>query len=124
MNTKRTPTSQILLKNVAKPGMSGIQKTARLTFVDGPRQLFTSRLNLRSATLTIFLCVPALLLFVSMNVPTLLFSSPDQEAYFYFARSLSQDLSGTLPIILSAICVFFAMALPATRTNPFAMMRG
>lgn len=75
--------------------------------------MFTSHQDLRSATILTLLCVPPLLLFAAINLPSLVFDSPEQNAYFYFARGLSQDLSNSVSLWMAALCLVVAVTMPA-----------
>lgn len=77
--------------------------------------MFTSHLTPRNATILSLLCLPPLLLFAGIHLPTLIFDSPEQNTYFYFARGFSQDLSSSVSLWMAAICLTFALALPAPR---------
>lgn len=86
--------------------------------------MFTSHMTPRNATILSMLCVPPLLLFAAIHLPSLVFDSPEQNTYFYFARGLSQDLSNSVALWMAAICLVFALVLPAphdaasSHTNP------
>lgn len=92
---------------------SGISRLATFT----ARRMFTSTLSGWNATILMMLCAPPLLLFAAMNVPTLIFESPDQQAYFYFARSLNQELASSYALWLAALCLVFAVLIPAPRES-------
>ncbi len=100
-------------KQPEKPASTGISRLAAFT----PRRMFTSRLSGRNAAILMMLCAPPLLLFAAMNVPALIFESPEQQAYFYFARSLNQELSSSFALWLAGLCLLFAMLLPAPRES-------
>jgi hypothetical protein len=97
----------------SQPALSTVSRLASFT----PGRLFTSQLNFRSATILTLLCAPPLLIFFAICVPSLIFDSPDQNTYFYFAHGLSQDLSSSVSLGLAAICPIFALVLPAPRTT-------
>lgn len=78
-----------------------------------PASARQTRLCRKSATYIILLCVPALALFVSMTLPSWVFQSPDQEAYYYFARAFSNDLAKGYLLALSALCMLLVFAMPA-----------
>lgn len=103
--------------------VKGIQRLARVIFLTGPRLMLTSRLSRRSATYMIMLCVPAIVLFISTTLPRWLFQSPDQEAYFYFAGTFTQDLSKGYLLVLSALCMLLVLAMPATSPEPHTAVR-
>lgn len=80
-----------------------------------PKRMFTSSLSFRNAALLTLLCMPPLLLFAATCLPSLIFNSPDQNAYFYFARGLNHDLTGSVSLWMAALCLILALALPAPR---------
>ncbi len=98
-------------------------RLARLTFISGPRLLLTSRLSAKSAALMIMLCAPALLLTAMLTVPAMLFQSPQQHAYFYFAKILQQNPIHWPMLALVAACTVVALAVPATEARPFTAVR-
>ena len=126
MSLTLKPATPRHLKNAAKSGvftLKGLQCFARLAFVTGPRKLFRSKLSTRSSSFIMLLCIPAIALFISATVPELIFQSPQQEAYFYFARTLSQDLSNGFVLALSVICMMFAFVLPAAEADAYSAIR-
>ncbi len=86
----------------------------KLTFVSGPYLLLTSRLSAKSASMMILLCAPALLLTAMLTIPALLFPSPQQQAYFYFAQMINQDPTRWVILAFAAVCSILALAVPAT----------
>lgn len=126
MNLKIKPANPRLMRNAFRSGhfsRSGIWQLARLVIIDGPRALFAAQLNSRSASFIMLLCMPALCMFMAVTVPPIIFPSADHEAYFYFARTFSQDLSSGFVLGLSALCMFIALALPASSSEDFSAIR-
>lgn len=102
---------------------AGIKRIAHLAFISGPRRFFSSHMSSRSATFIMLLCAPPILLFLATTVPTIIFPSPEQEAYFYFASTFSQDLSTGFNLGLAALCMCIAFALPAAIPDPYTAVR-
>jgi hypothetical protein len=120
------PANSRNLKNAARPGIftsKGLQAFARAAFVTTPRKLFRSKLSNRSSSFMMLLCIPAIALFISATVPEMIFQSPQQEAYFYFARTLSQDLTNGFVLALSVICMMIAFVLPAAEAESLSSIR-
>ena len=90
----------------------------RLTFIAGPKVLFTSRISGKCAALMVMMCSPSLVFFSVLTIPPILFQSPQQNAYFYFAGILNQDPSRWLVLLLAAICTVLSLAIPATMPTP------
>jgi len=95
--------------------MPGILK---LTFISGPKVLLTSQISMKCAAAMTLMCMPALLLCTILTLPALLFESPQQNAYYYFAKVLEQDPTRWIVLLLSALCVLLSLALPATMKIP------
>jgi len=93
---------------------------ARNILFTGPRILCTTRLNWRTARLMMMLCTPALLFCAVMTIPGLLFNSESQQAYFYWARFLSNDPTCMLMAAFAGLCAISSLALPAA--DPSAMI--
>ncbi|MEO5916331.1 MAG: hypothetical protein ABIS50_18985 [Luteolibacter sp.] len=126
MSLTSKPATPRIFKNAFKGGiftLPSLQRLVRLTFITGPRALLTSRLSPRSASYIMLLCLPAIMLYLAMTVPSMLFQSPDQEAYFYFASSLNHDLSSGYMLALSVLCMFVALTLPAASPDPYTAGR-
>ncbi|NQX01007.1 hypothetical protein HQ447_10130 [bacterium] len=114
------------VKNAFSPGMfsvKGILRILRLTFISGPFLLFTSRLSGKNASIMIMLCTPALLLWALLTIPPLLFTSPDQHAYFQFANVLDHDPMRLITLGLATLCSLVALAIPATSARPYTAVR-
>ena len=71
----------------------------------------------------IMLCAPALLLTALLTVPAMLFTSPEQNAYFQFAHEINADPTRLIVLALTAVCTMIALAVPATAPNPFTAVR-
>lgn len=91
--------------------------------MSGPFLLLTSRLSVKSAAIMILLCAPALLLTAVLTVPAMLFTSPEQNAYFQFAQAINADPTRLVVLALAAVCTVVALAVPATAPNEFTAVR-
>lgn len=101
----------------------GIMQALRLTFISGPRLLFTSRLSAKSASLMILLSIPALLLTLLLTIPPLLFNSPEQHAYYEFANAINHDPTYLIILAFAALCTIISLAIPATEPTPFIAVK-
>ncbi|MEO8616966.1 MAG: hypothetical protein ABI600_17635 [Luteolibacter sp.] len=95
----------------------------RITFISGPWMLLTSRLSFKSASMMIMLCAPALLFCGMLTIPAILFPSPQQNAYFYFAEGLNHDPIRWLGLLLGCACSLLALAVPAAADDSGASLR-
>lgn len=126
MSLTLTPATPRRVKNAVSRGIftaKGIKRLLRLTFISGPWLLFTSRLSINSALLMILLCAPALLFSAMLTIPALLFQSPQQHAYYYFAKVLDQDPTRWIILALATVCAVIALAVPAATAKPFTAVR-
>ncbi len=88
-------------------------------FIKGPWTLVNSGLNFKSAAMMIMLCAPALLFCAMLTIPAILFTSPQQNAYFYFAEGLNHDPIRFLGLLLGCTCSLVALAVPAAQ-DPYS----
>lgn len=101
------------LRIAASQAISLILKIPRLAFVSGPRILLTARITGKCAALMSLLLVTSLLSCLFILLPPVLFQSPQQNAYFYFAEILDRDPSRWFSVGLSVLCVLIALTIPA-----------
>lgn len=121
-----TPVTPRRVKNAVSPGIftaRGIARLLRLALISGPWLLLTSRLSTKHAFLMILLCVPALLFCSMLIFPALIFQSPQQQAYYYFAQILNQDPSRWMILALTGVCAVTALAIPAMVPAPRTAVR-
>ena len=90
----------------------------RLTFISGPKQLLTSRISGTCAVFMAMMCAPALLFCSILTIPAMIFQSPQQNAYFHFAKVLEQDPARWVVLVLAGVCAVMSMAIPATMPAP------
>lgn len=110
------PVTPRRVKNAVSHGIfstQGIARLLRLSLISGPRLLLTSRLSKKNASLMMALCAPALLLCALLTLPALIFQSPQQQAYYYFAQILNQDPVNWGILALTGFCTLTALAIPA-----------
>lgn len=108
------------LRTSRSPGISGMGFCVRIfraIFIVGPCTLLTSGLNFKSAAMMIMLCVPALLFCGMLTIPAILFTSPQQNAYFYFAVGLNHDPIRFLGLLLACTSTLVALAVPAAQDS-------
>lgn len=126
MSLTLTPVTPRRVKHAVSPGIftiKGIARLMRLALISGPRLMLTSRLSNKHATLMILLCVPALLFCSMLIFPALIFQSPQQQAYFYFAQILNQDPIRWIILALTGFCAVTALAVPAMVPRSFTAIR-
>ena len=109
--------------NSVSPTLSGddiLKSTSvlKLALISGPIVLFTSQISVKCAAAMMLMCMPALLLCTILTLPALLFESPQQNAYYYFAKVLEQDPTRWLVLLLTGLCVLLSLALPAAMETP------
>jgi len=126
MSLTLKPATPRLLKHAVSPGLFSCKTIARMLHLivfTGPRLMLTRRLSVKSASMMIMLCVPALLLFVMMTIPQYLFPDPEQHAYFHFSRVLNHDPSRWIGLILAGTCSLIALVVPAATPDPYTSVR-
>lgn len=110
--------TQQCLKNAASHGLPHVKHYLWLTFISGPKLLLTSRISVPCAFFMGLMCSPALLLCSILTFPSLIFQSPQQNAYFYFSEVLEKDPTRWVVLLLSGVCALMSMAVPATMPRP------
>ncbi len=126
MSLTLIPASPGWVKNAVNLGVFTFKGTARLlhlTFICGPRLLLTTQLSAKNASLMILLCAPALLFCSMLIIPAMIFQSPQQQAYFYFAQILNQDPIRWVILAFAGVCAVMALAVPAMVPKPFTAVR-
>lgn len=126
MSLTLAPATPGLMKNAVDLGfltLKAIARPLRLTFICGPRLLLTSQLSAKDASLMILLCAPALLFCSMLIFPAMIFQSPQQQAYFYFAQILNQDPTRWIILTFAGICAIMALAVPAMIPKKISAVR-
>jgi hypothetical protein len=82
-------------------------------FIQGPRLLLTSHISVKCAAMMMALCMPSLLCCSILTIPAMIFQSPQQHAYFHFAKILNDDPMRWLVLLLAGVCALFSLAVPA-----------
>lgn len=100
-------------RSASSPAKFRILQWPRLIFFTGPKTLLTSRITGKCATLMALLLAPSLIISLLLLLPPILFQSPEQHAYFYFAQVLDSDPERWLPMSFAILCTLVAMAIPA-----------
>jgi hypothetical protein len=90
----------------------------RLVFLCGPKQLLTSRISAKCATVMALMCAPSLLFCSLLTLPAMIFQSPYQNAYFQFSKTLESDPTCWIVLVLTGICAILSLAIPATMPEP------
>ena len=104
---------------------SGADRTAdRLSAVPGIRRAPSPKLQQfmltrfldadTCAALMALLLTPSIISGLFLTLPPLLFQSPQQNAYFYFANVLEHDPSRWLLMGFAVLCILLALAIPAS----------
>jgi hypothetical protein len=96
----------------AKRATSGIISVLSL-FSNGISRLCNSRMDRKTAAIMTTMCVPALLFSAIMTIPGMVFQSPDQNAYYYFARTLENDPVRWIVLLLCGLCTVLSVTVPA-----------
>lgn len=97
-----------------KRGASCAVGFTRMVLITGPTHLLTERISGKCALLMILLCIPSLIVCAMLTLPGLVFHSPQQHAYYYFALMLGQTPLRWIAFSLAASCTVFSLAMPAT----------
>lgn len=126
MSLTLRPATARQLKTALSLGLftaKGAKRLLHLTFISGPWLLLTSRLSAKAASLMIMLCVPALLFCGLLTIPGFLFESPEQHAYYQFAKALDQDPTRWIILAVTGICTLMSLAIPATTARSMTAVR-
>lgn len=126
MSLTLRPATPRRVKNAVSHGIftaKGISHLLNLTFVCGPRLFLTTRLSAKNASLMILLCAPALLFCSMLIFPAMIFQSPQQQAYFYFAQILNQDPIRWIILAVAGVCAVSALAVPAMTPRSLTAVR-
>lgn len=82
-------------------------------FKTGISRLLNSRIDRKIAAIMATMCMPALLVSAILTIPGMVFRTPDQNAYYYFAVMLENDPIRWLALFLCAVTVVFSLAVPS-----------
>jgi len=104
-------------KKARNLGLFRIKHYLWLTFMSGPKVLFTSQINFKCAIIMTMMCLPALLFCSILTIPELIFQFPHQHAYFYFGKVLNEDPTRWIVLVLTGICTIMSLAVPATMSE-------
>ncbi len=104
-------------KKVRNHGFVRVKHYLRLTFMSGPKVLFTSQINWKCAIIMTMMCLPSLLFCSILTLPEIIFQFPHQHAYFYFGKVLNEDPTRWIVLFLAGICTIMSLAVPATMSE-------
>jgi hypothetical protein len=104
--------------NAVRRAVPSVERLVGSVIYHGPKQLLTSRISSKCAGFMTALCAPSLICCSLLTVPSLLFQSPEQRAYFYFSQILNGDPSRWLVVFLASVCVVVSLAVPALMPPP------
>ena len=123
MSNSFTATEFRRSKKSRNHGFAGIMHYLRLTFINGPKLLFTSRISGKCALMMMMMCLPSLLFCSILTIPEVIFQFPHQHAYFYFGKILNEDPTRWIVLCLAGICAIMSLAIPATTSGPKTLIR-
>lgn len=119
MSTIPTTTTRFSgVKDAISRSLPHVKYYLRLTFVRGPKQLLTARISAKCATVMALMCAPSLLFCSLLTLPAMIFQSPFQNAYFQFSKTLENDPTRWIVLVLTGICAILSLAVPATMPEP------
>lgn len=101
-------------KTLVKRSFPGFAQLLWMILITGPWRLLTARISGKCATFMILMCIPSILVCATLTLPGLIFQSPHQQAYYYFALMLGQDPLRWIAFGLAACCTVFSLAMPGT----------
>ena len=81
-------------------------------FIDGPRLLLKGKFSRRAAAFMIIAAIPAIAVVALMTVPGLLFPTPAHNAFFYFAKGMTNDVASIAPLALALLSSIFSLRFP------------
>lgn len=84
----------------------------RSWFIDGPRLILQGRFTRREGIFMAVAAAPAILATLFLTLPGLVFDSPDQQAFFHFARGIQEEAISAFPIVLGAISSLCSLRFP------------
>lgn len=108
--------------SLGRRAIAQLKRFIVLTFIAGPRALFTSRISKQCAAMMAALSIPAVLFTSLVTLPGVVFTDPESNRYYYFAKSFDMDGVMIGVMILLACCTLFALtvsgvAQPAARQS-------
>ncbi len=88
------------------------------TFIRSPIRLVNHGITTRSFA---FMCaglIPLLAAAFMIAVPAMVFNTPNQQAYFFFARMLQSDAASLIPVLLGLLSLIVALRFPLHSDDP------
>jgi hypothetical protein len=114
LNTLRQHDRKVLMRKVP----AAVGRFLFDTYVKRPLALLQIGMGKRTAGFMITGLVPLLLAVATMLLPLLIFSSPQSEAYYYFARTLAFDPISLLPVLIGIIVMGALFRFPPAEQTP------
>ena len=99
-------------KAVVRRRFPGILELLGMIVFTGPWRLLTSRISGKCAAFMVFMCLPSILVAITLLFPGWVFQSPQQQAYYYFGLTLGQEPLRWVAIVLAGVCTVFSLAMP------------
>jgi hypothetical protein len=81
-------------------------------FIDGPKLLLKGKFSRRAGLFLVIGAMPALMAAAYIIVPDILFPTPQHNAFFHFARTVSSDVASLIPLCIGVIATIFSFRLP------------
>jgi hypothetical protein len=81
-------------------------------FINGPKLLLKGKFSRRAAVFLAIGAMPALLGAAYVILPDILFPTPEHNAFFQFARTVSSDVASLIPLGIGVVASLFSFRLP------------
>ncbi|WP_200279695.1 hypothetical protein [Haloferula rosea] len=81
-------------------------------YIDGFRALLLGKFNQRQAILIIVATIPILLSVGMLFIPTVLFPTPQHQAFYHFAQTLAGDSISMIPVVIGAVSTTLGLKIP------------
>ena len=81
-------------------------------FIDGPRLLLKGKFSRRAGIFLAIGAMPALMGAAYVILPDVLFPTPQHNAFFHFARTVSSDVASLIPLGIGVVASLFSFRLP------------
>ena len=81
-------------------------------YVDGFKALLMGKFDQRQAILIIVATIPILLSVGMLVIPTVLFPTPQHQAFYHFAQTLADDSISMVPVVIGAISTTLGLKIP------------
>ena len=81
-------------------------------FIDGPKLLMKGKFSRREGVFLAIGALPALMGAAYIILPDFLFPTPQHNAFFHFARTVSHDVASLIPLGIGVLASLFSFRLP------------